>query len=578
MMGEGHRVVPEPADPAVVDDLRAALAASGTGTWRWDVGTGIVRWDTTLEVLSGLEPGTFGSTYEAWLDTLHPDEVDNILAEVEAAIACRGAYHFEHRVMWPDGTVRWLECRGQVTSDEAGDVTGTVGCAVDITDRHRSDAERATVLERERRLRSRFEFLVELTDTALATTDPSAFLRAAARAAVPKLGDWCSIHFVPEPGADREVVVAHSDPSKEAWAEGVAREFPYDPDGRRGVGVVMSTGVTEVIETVTEEHLEVALARVSTDGEMGGALTELGISSVITAPLTTKRGVVGAMQFVSAEPGRSFDRDDVALAEVVASRVADAVDNMWLTEQHRQIASTLQRALLPPVLARVPGVDVAARYWPAGAAVDAGGDFYDLFQTGPATWAVLIGDVCGTGPNAAAVTSVARHTVRAAARHGLEHDVVLEWLNEAIRLSNRDMFCTAAYGTLEAKDGAWWLVVSAGGHPLPVVAPATGEASLVGRHGTMLGVFEDIDVCVERRRLDVGDVVVLYTDGITDLPPPYGQTEADVVELVAGIAGLRSADAIADAIDLSVTRRLSTVERADDVALVVLRVTGPPPA
>ena len=115
----------------------------------------------------------------------------------------------------------------------------------------------------------------------------------------------------------------------------------------------MSTGVTEVIERVTDDDLEEALARVSSAaGETRGAVIDLGITSVITAPLTTKRGVVGAMQFVSAESGRSYDRDDVALAEVVASRVADAADNMWLTAQHRQIASVLQRALLPPVLPR----------------------------------------------------------------------------------------------------------------------------------------------------------------------------------------------------------------------------------
>jgi sigma-B regulation protein RsbU (phosphoserine phosphatase) len=188
----------------------------------------------------------------------------------------------------------------------------------------------------------------------------------------------------------------------------------------------------------------------------------------------------------------------------------------------------------------------------------------------------VIGDVCGSGADAAAVTSIARHTVRAAARHGFDHLTVLDWLNEAVRLSDRDLFCTAAYATLEAVEGEWWIEVTAGGHPLPVVASG-GTAELFGRHGRLLGSFEETLAHVARRRLDVGDVVVFYTDGITDLPPPHGRTEADVVADVARFAGLGSADAVADAIHRSVTDRLTAEERADDIALVALRVVGPPP-
>ena len=174
------------------------LAASGTGTWRWDMSSGVVEWDETLEALSGLRPGTFGSTYEAWVATLHPDEVESILELVNDAIERRGSYHFEHRAMWPDGSERWLECRGQVTTDADGTATGTVGCAVDITDRRVADDLRDIAFQRERRLRDRFEFLVGLNDIAAAAHTHVEFLAAAARAAVPKLGDWCSIHFRPE--------------------------------------------------------------------------------------------------------------------------------------------------------------------------------------------------------------------------------------------------------------------------------------------------------------------------------------------------------------------------------------------
>jgi len=196
------------------EELRAVLAASRIGTWRWDVATGEVLWDTTLEELSGLPPGGFGGTFEAWLETLHPDEVDGILEEVNRAIEARDSYHFEHRTAQSDGSERWLECRGRALSGPDGEFIGTVGCAVDATARHRIERERTVALDRERRSRERFEFLSQLTEAAMAATDHSAFMHAAAAAAVPKLGDWCSIHFVPEPGSEVETVVAHSDPER----------------------------------------------------------------------------------------------------------------------------------------------------------------------------------------------------------------------------------------------------------------------------------------------------------------------------------------------------------------------------
>jgi serine phosphatase RsbU (regulator of sigma subunit) len=562
----------------VGEELLDALAASGTGTWRWDASTGEVAWDETLEALSGLPPGGFGRTFDAWKGTLHPEEIEWILAQVNDAIERRGSYHFEHRTIWPDGTERWLECRGQVTVDEAGAFTGTVGIAVDITDRRNDEQRRLAALDRERRLRDRVEFLAGLTDTAVAAASHNEYMRAAAAAAVPKLGDWCSIHYVPDAGDAVEIVVAHADPAKVAWANALAQRFPYNPDGETGVPKVIRSGVTEFIEHIDDALIDAVLARSNLDPvEVREILDALGVTSAITVPLVTKRGVRGAMQFVSAESGRTYDHDDVALAEVAAARIADALDNMWLTEQHQHISATLQQALLPPRLPTIPGIDVAVRYWPAGIAVQAGGDFYDVFQTSPTAWSVLIGDVCGTGPDAAAVTGIARHTVRAAARHDQDHLGVVGWLNEAMLLSDRDRFCTAVYATIEARRGGWHLTACTAGHPRPVHAHPHGCASVIGQPGSLLGVFEDVDVQVSEVPLGVGDVVVLYTDGITDLPPPHGQTEADVVDLVAEVAISGTAEEIAEAIHRSVTDRLPLAQREDDVALVVLRVTDPPP-
>ncbi len=567
------RVEPGPGSAAhdATTSLADALAASRTGTWRWDAASGEVRWDATLEALSGLGPGEFGSTFDAWKATLHPDEVDAIFAKVDEAIAVLGPYHFEHRTIWPDGTVRWLECRGQVTSDADGTFTGTVGCAVDITDRMEA-------LERERRLNDRFQFLSRLTDRAISADEHLEFMQFAADTAVPQLGDWCSIHFVPEPGAPMETVVAHADPTKVAWADDLARRFPFNPSGDSGVAKVLRTGATDFIPLVTPALIDENLAKSSHDtSELRQVVDDLALTSVITVPLMTKRGVLGAMQFVTAESGRVYDQDDVRLAQLAARRVADAIDNLWLTEQHQRISATLQQALLPPVIPEIAGVELAVRYWPAGTAVAAGGDFYDVFQIGPTTWSLLIGDVCGTGPDAAALTGITRHTVRAAARHGQNHVAVLEWLNQAMLLSNRDRFCTAAYATLTGADGRWLLTSCAAGHPRPVLV-RDGAASLLGPTGTLLGVFEDLTIEPAETPLLAGDVVVLYTDGLTDLPPPNDRTEEQLASVIVNIAARAgSADELADGIRDDLLDERTGIPRNDDAALVVLVVTDQAP-
>jgi PAS domain S-box-containing protein len=396
------------------DHLALALAAGQLGTWRWDTATGVTIWDAALEQLFGLEPGAFDGTMDAWVALLHPDDVDRALAVVETAITERAAYELEHRVIWLDGTVHWLYCRGIVTVDDEDNVTGTIGCTGDITahkqleiETERRVREAEQVAMRERLQRERLEFLDGLNDSALSAADHRELMQNVAAAAVPQLGDWCAMYFVPERATAPKIEVAHRDPAKVVWAEELLRRFPYDPDATRGVPAVIRTGQIEFVPVLRAESAERAIQRVA-DGalaeELRSIVKALQLTSLITVPMRTKRGIIGAIQFVSAESQRRFDDDDVALARTVAGRIAEALENTWLTDQQRAIAGTLQAALLPPQLPEIDGASVAVRYWAAGTATEVGGDFYDVFSIGDRRWGIVIGDVCGTGPNAAAVT------------------------------------------------------------------------------------------------------------------------------------------------------------------------------
>ncbi len=430
---------------------------------------------------------------------------------------------------------------------------------------------RLRLAERDRRRHAELEFLAALADSALNATNHRELMEHVTAAAVPTLGDWCTIHYLPEDGGAPEVVVAHVDPTKVAWAEELQVRHPYNADGVMGVPAVLRSGVTEVLSVRDPDMLDTAVAQSAIDDDEARAILEtLQLTSVITVALRTKQRLVGAMQFFSAESGREYDADDVALAEVVADRLAEPLEGAWISDRHREFAEVLQRSLLPPRLPTVPGIDLAVRYLPAGPSA-VGGDFYDVFRIAQDSWAVLIGDCCGTGPNAAALSSIVRHTVRAAARHGLGHHEVIDWLNQAVNLSDRDLFCTACYATLTRTGSAWELRVASAGHPLPIVARAEATTP-VGRPGTLVGVFDKAPVHVEHTELAPGDVVVFYTDGVTDLPPPFNLTADALTEEVSELREAGSADTIAERIEHSLLERVSDPYRADDVALVVLRV------
>src|SRR6478735_7392854 len=148
-------------------------------------------------------------------------------------------------------------------------------------------------------------------------------------------------------------------------------------------------------------------------------------------PIKTRDRVFGAINFIRGPADPLYDEEDRALAEELARRAGIAIDNSLLHAELRATARTLQESLLPPHLPSVRGMELAARFRPAGAGMQVGGDFYDIFETGPGQWGIGLGDVCGKGAEAAALTALTRYTVRAAAMYEKDPHGVLRVLNEA---------------------------------------------------------------------------------------------------------------------------------------------------
>jgi phosphoserine phosphatase RsbU/P len=180
------------------------------------------------------------------------------------------------------------------------------------------------------------------------------------------------------------------------------------------------------------------------------------------------------------------------------------------------LARTLQRTLIPPMPPRIPGLDVAAAYRPAGDGEEVGGDFYDIFQVREDDWVVVLGDVCGKGVEAAVVTALVRHTLRASTVRLSEPSRVLHELNEVLRQHGTDRFCTVVVLRLRFVGGRWTVTLSLGGHPMPLLIRSGRPPAAVGEPGSLVGLFESVTFSDTSVQLDPGDALVVYTDGVTE--------------------------------------------------------------
>jgi PAS domain S-box-containing protein len=452
------------------------------------------------------------------------------------------------------GAERWSVVKSTPIRDAEGNVIMAINVFEDITEHKLAE------------LRARY--LSESTRLLASSLDPDEVLRKMASLAVPEMADWCIVDMAAEDGTLERVALSHGDPEQVERARRLQDRYPPDPTSDRGVFNVMRTGQSELYPEIPEQMLEQA----AVDEEHLALLREFGLRSAMVVPLIVRGEPIGAMSFVSGPSGRRFDQEDLNLAEELARRCATAVENSRVYRERDYIARTLQTSLLPSELPRIPGVETAARFRATGAGNEVGGDFYDLFATGSRGWTVVVGDVCGKGPDAAAVTALARHTLRAAAMQERLPSGSLRMLNEALLRQPGDRrFCTVAYAYLEALGAGARVGFASGGHPLPVVLRADGTIERLGDHGMLLGVVPDPRLRDASAVLEAGDALIFYTDGVTDAggaQAPLGEEALD--EIIASCAGL-DANAIAARIEAAALDAEGGPPR-DDIAVLVLRV------
>jgi PAS domain S-box-containing protein len=462
----------------------------------------------------------------------------------ELEVAARvGRFEEEGWRVRKDGTLFWANVVISALRDEDGGLAGFAKVTRDLTERRQAqqrleDSERSAREEAARQRRR------------------SAALERVSRAIVARLD------------LD-EILQTGIDAATDLTGAGAGA---FDPD-------FTATGIVRSDDIGADPALRAEVARLG--------VPEL-VRSYLAVPLTMTDGeTAGGFVFTHPEPG-VFDAEAEAAASSIASTAAVAIANARLLHDSRreaaarevalhqrdQVAIALQQSLLPPDLPAIPGLEIGAHYHAGTELV--GGDFYDVFTLGDDAWGIVLGDVCGSGPEAASQTALTRHTVRTAAMFDTDPASVVQTLNRALLRSNTTRFTTAVFLRLGRHADKVAITIASGGHPPPLICRRDGTVEESSARGPLLGVTDvPIDALeVANYELAPGDLLVLYTDGLT---------EARKDGVLFGVEGVKATlTRQIDASPVQLTNALvdAALQHAaaplnDDVAVVILRVLEP---
>ena len=562
--------------------LDLSLSAGGLGAWSWDLEGDRLLLNASAMAMYGLVPDRFSGRGLDFMAVVHPEDRGRFPQALDGDGIASIEQPNVFRIIRPDtGELRWIEVWGRPV--EAGSPElHLVGVCSDVTERRLAEQRQAEILAREHdarvsaeQARERLAFLAEASAVLSTSLDPEVTLLSLGELCIPTLADICFIDLIGDDGFLRDEVGIGSTEVKLNDAKLLRKRRK-----ELGDNAPTSTGHLEALGgkgLLYQSIDDGQLTRASADADHLALFRRFDARSTIMAPLVARGRVIGVITLVRCGDQPLFDDDDLAMVEELAARAALATDNGRLFHSRNRVARSLQEALLPPAMPVIEGLALAARYDVAEADVAIGGDFYDVVPLGPSAWGVVVGDVCGRGPDAAALTGLVRHTLRSAVVREQAPSRVLGQTNQAMLQQIDDSsFCTAAFLRVELsqpRSGRVRVVASSAGHPRPVIVRADGRAAAIDCAGTLLGVVPDPVLFDVHADLEPGDAIVLYTDGVTEARRGnelFGETR--LVEALRSLAG-EPAEAIASGLEAIVAdfRRSAS----DDTAILVLQAVAP---
>jgi serine phosphatase RsbU (regulator of sigma subunit)/PAS domain-containing protein len=387
-------------------------------------------------------------------------------------------------------------------------------------------------------------------------------LQRCARLLAGDLASWVIVDVEREGVLRRHFVAGPQD----GPAQDLARRIrALDPQPGSAPGQVHSAG-TSVVLAHTEDA---GILGTAADGTP--VLLLIGATSLLSVPITDGVTSYGALTLARTAGEGRFEIADLGLAEQLGQHlgVAIRVDRMF--RYHSTVAEALQASLLPASLPEVPGLELSAAYQPAGEGLEVSGDFYDVFPVSGG-WAITVGDVCGKGQEAAAMTAAARHAIRAVAHWNPDPADVLAKVNEVMLAGDyEDRFVTAKLAYLRREDGQVRVTLASAGHPGPALVRPDGRVDVLSGGGLPLGLFPDADPHTEEIELGEDDLLFFYSDGVTEARSPDMRYFEDILpDELAGLAG-RSAAETARIVQ-GLVSSFSQDDLRDDLTILVAKV------
>ena len=484
-----------------------------------------------------------GSTLEERNRLVYPDD----RALLESALQRSPGIELRIRRA-SDGSYRWHAIRWRRVAAPDGTPLSRVGVLVDIDEQKRAAADQA--------------YLSEVSRSINSSLDLAHTVRTVARLAVPTLADWCQVDLRDGDGVVTRAL-AHRDPSIEARL----RELI----GRRHESVQTQAyeRLTEAIvqgRPVVARHVEPsAVDTLIADPRLRELYAIAGSSSSMILPLAVRGRRLGAISMVRVDAEHPYDDRDLSLGQEFARRAALAIDNAQIFGREHRVAEAMQSASLPKRLPKLPSVDMHAIYVPAHDEATIGGDWYDAFRLRDGRLVISIGDVAGSGVDAAVTMSNMRQVIRGTAQVHADPVLMLNAADRALRLEEGDLFVTAFVAVLDPI--ARTLVYANAGHPAPYVRTRDGAVRQLAFEDLPLGLRQKNASRPKLDRLEDGSMLIFYTDGLIE-------SEHDVV---GGIAALErtiaSAEFYGSANPAKFLRGAVLGEGArDDVAILTLRL------
>lgn len=483
------------------NQLRLVLEATDVALWTWDLTADRFAWSAPPAWLNLSDHQQSWPT-EAIDRNVHPDDRARVRRAMETAISGSGTIDVEFRLTDRLGTERWVMARGDVCCDEDGVPVRAAGILLDVTDRARSRIEHAGLLQAERRASRRAAALqrVAAALSEAATTEQVAAVMV--EESLRSLGaDAASIElrragtlsggFSPHPG----------DVQRAAGMTRLLHEHALD-----------STRLKLDLSNRGQHRGTWTLAWVNptpnpADEEAAGPGRATGTDTTGTAPRRASRRLWSSADWTAP--------DGATLLRTLASECSQAIDRAELYEQQRDIATVLQRTLLPSVLPEVAGAQVAARYQPGGHGVDVGGDWYDVIELPEGRAGLVIGDVEGHSAAAAAIMGQVRNALRAYAVEGSTPAIVMQRVNRLLARLRVSQLVSCCYLEFAPTEGRATVVLA--GHPPPLLVVPGGPAEFVpAKSNLMLGVDDATRYVETTVLLDPGACLLLYTDGLIE--------------------------------------------------------------